>query len=363
MRSTSTGSIRMWCRSRSRTVLSVRARPGAGDPATAPPEPDDVEISRLAKLGTLEYERERKAAAERLDIRASILDRLVAAERETSGDDRQGRALILPEPAPWPEPIEGTDLLDALSAAVRGHVVMADHAADTAALWAVHTYLLDRIGISPRLAITSPAPGCGKTTALDVLARLVWRPLPTANTTASAVFRVVEMQRPTLLIDEADTFLRENEELRGILNSGHRQGGSVIRTVGEDFEPRTFSTFSACAIALIGKLPTTLADRSVPIELRRRRPDEPVEPFRFDRTSPPRSPRSQGGALGGRSCAASGRGPGHAGRYFQPGRGQLAPTRRHRGRSRRRMAGPRSQRGPSRWGHGWRRPIRRRCAC
>jgi len=88
-----------------------------------------------------------------------------------------------------------------------------------------------------------------------------------------------------LLIDEADTFLPENEELRGILNSGHRQGGAVIRTVGEDFEPRSFSTYSACAIALIGRLPATLADRSVPIELRRRRADETIEAFRFDRTA------------------------------------------------------------------------------
>src|SRR4029077_15775461 len=70
----------------------------------------------------------------------------------------------------------------------------------------------------------------------------------------------------------------------GILNSGHRQGGSVIRTVGEDFEPRSFSTYSASAIALIGKLPATLTDRSVPIELRRRRPDEPIQAFRFDQT-------------------------------------------------------------------------------
>jgi hypothetical protein len=92
------------------------------------------------------------------------------------------------------------------------------------------------------------------------------------------------MQAPTLLIDEADTVLPENEELRGILNSGHRRGGCVIRTVGEEFEPRSFSTYSACAIALIGKLPATVADRSVSIELRRRRSDEPIEPFRFERT-------------------------------------------------------------------------------
>jgi putative DNA primase/helicase len=243
----------------------------------------DTEITRLAKLSPFDYERERKAAAKRLNVRATMLDRLVEAERSFASDGKQGRTLILPEPEPWPDPVNGADLLDELAAVIRRHVVMPDHAADASALWVAHTYLLDLSGISPRLAITSPEKGCGKTTALDVLARLVWRPLQTANATASAIFRVVEMQRQTLLMDEADTFLPENDELRGILNSGHRQGGSVVRTVGEAFEPRSFSTYAACAVALIGKLPGTLADRSVPIELRRRRPDEPVEAFRFDR--------------------------------------------------------------------------------
>ncbi|HZR62653.1 MAG TPA: DUF3631 domain-containing protein, partial [Xanthobacteraceae bacterium] len=246
---------------------------------------DDDEIRRLAKLSVIEYERERKSAAERLNVRAAILDRLVGAERDKLNDDgKQGHALTLPEPEPWPESVNGAELLTALATSIRRHVVMFDHAADTAALWVVHTQLLDCSGISPRLAITSPEKGCGKTTALDVVSRLVRRPLSTANASAAAIFRVVELQRPTLLIDEADTFLPENEELRGILNSGHRQGGSVIRTVGEEFEPRSFSTYSACAIALIGRLPATLADRSVPIELRRRRADEAIEPFRFDRT-------------------------------------------------------------------------------
>jgi hypothetical protein len=160
---------------------------------------------------------------------------------------------------------------------------MSDHATDTVALWVVHTYLLDSFAISPRLAVTSPEKGCGKTTVLDLLSQLVWRPLSTANASAAAIFRVVEMTQPTLLIDEADTFLMERQDLRGVLNSGHRLGGSVIRTVGDEFEPRSFSTYSACAIAMIGKLPATLADRSVPIELRRRRSDEPIEPFRLDR--------------------------------------------------------------------------------
>ena len=85
------------------------------------------------------------------------------------------------------------------------------------------------------------------------------------------------------MIDEADSFLSGNEELRGILNSGHRRGGAVLRNVGDDHEPHSFSTFSACAIALIGRLPGTLADRAVPIDLVRRKADEAIEPFRFDR--------------------------------------------------------------------------------
>jgi hypothetical protein len=92
------------------------------------------------------------------------------------------------------------------------------------------------------------------------------------------------MARPTLLLDEGDTFLPQNEELRGILNSGHRRGGAVLRIVGDDHEPRQFTTYAPCAIAMIGKLPGTLADRSIAIELQRRLVDEPVEPFRFDQT-------------------------------------------------------------------------------
>jgi hypothetical protein len=98
------------------------------------------------------------------------------------------------------------------------------------------------------------------------------------------VFRVVEVARPTLLVDEADTFLPGNDELRGVLNSGHRRGGSVIRVVGEAMEVREFSTFAPAAIAMIGHLPGTLADRSIAISLKRKRADEPVDSFRYDRT-------------------------------------------------------------------------------
>jgi hypothetical protein len=86
------------------------------------------------------------------------------------------------------------------------------NSAETLALGVMHTHCLDCFAYSPRAAITSPAKGCGKTTLLDVLERLVSRPLSTANATVSAIFRIVEQARPTLPIDEADTFLKENNE-------------------------------------------------------------------------------------------------------------------------------------------------------
>jgi putative DNA primase/helicase len=124
--------------------------------------------------------------------------------------------------------------------------------------------------------------GSGKTTLLDVLGRLVPRSLRTLNVTPAAVFRMIETYHPTILIDEADTFLYDAEGLRGVLD-GNRKGDTVIRTVGDNFEPRAFATFCACVISLIGSLPDTLHDRSIVIDLRRRLLKEKITPFRLDR--------------------------------------------------------------------------------
>ena len=183
----------------------------------------------------------------------------------------------------WHEPINGADLLDDICNAVKCYLVLPEGSAEVLALWAIHTHALECFGHSPRLAITSPEKQCGKTTTLDVLGELVARPLPTSNATTAAIFRTIEIAKPTLLIDEADTFLGENEGLRGVLNSGHRRGGQILRTVGDDHEPRQFATWAPAAIAMIGRLPDTLEDRSVSIALRRRRPTEKVQQFRSDR--------------------------------------------------------------------------------
>ena len=92
---------------------------------------------------------------------------------------------------------------------------------------------------------------------------------------------MIEAYTPTLMIDEADTFLKDNEELRGVINSGHtRQSAYVIRNVGDDHEPKLFSTWGAKAISGIGSMPDTLMDRAILLTLRRKLKHEKVERLR-----------------------------------------------------------------------------------
>jgi len=205
-------------------------------------------------------------------------------QADTVEDAGAGSRITLADPEPWPEPVDGADLLAKLVRTFCRFLGLPEWAPVALALWTLHAHAHDASDVSPLLALTSPEKRCGKTTALHVLWALVPRPLPASNVTAAALYRAVERFRPTLLVDEADTFLRDREELRGVLNGGHsRAMAGVVRTVGDDHEARVFSTWAPKAVALIGDLPDTLADRSVIVPMRRRHPDEEVERLRLDR--------------------------------------------------------------------------------
>jgi uncharacterized protein DUF3631 len=103
--------------------------------------------------------------------------------------------------------------------------------------------------------------------------------------TPAALIRTVDAERPTLLLDETDASFNGSKEmaetLRGILNSGFRSRGNFRKCVGEgaNMTVRSYSTFGAKALAGIGRLPDTIADRSIPIRLRRRAPGEKIQEF------------------------------------------------------------------------------------
>ena len=246
------------------------------------PEPDlNAEIERLSKLSALEYDRERTEAAKALKVRPATLDAEIKQARQAKRSNDEPGALDFEDVEPWPDPVNGAALLDDLVEIVKRHTITAEHVPQTVALWIAFSYLIDVVRVAPILAITSPEKRCGKTTLLALLVVLVRKALPAANITPAAVFRAIELWRPTLAIDEADTFIKASDELRGVVNSGHtRASAFVIRTVGDDHEPRKFSTWGAKAIAMIGRLPDTLADRSIPVEMRRKLPGEKVDRLR-----------------------------------------------------------------------------------
>lgn len=248
-------------------------------------EAETALLDELAGLSPILYARRRNAAAEKLGIGGPALDREIALRRPHNGGDAgQGRALDLFEPELWPDPVDGDVLLDQIIETFQRFLILPEHAAEAMALWVVFAHAIDAADVAPRLALTSPVKRCAKTTALNVIGRLVPRALPASNISPAAVFRAIEAARPTLLIDEADTFLKTSDELRGVLNSGHsRDSASVVRVVGDNLEVRQFSTWAAIAVALIGKLPDTLEDRSIAIEMKRKKPGEIVEKFRRNR--------------------------------------------------------------------------------
>ena len=202
-------------------------------------------------------------------------------------DDEAGKTdIIPPEPKQWPERVDGDDLMRATVALMRKYIVADESSLVATSLWVIGTYLFQEFVIFPRLAVTSPEKRCGKTTFLDVVAGLVNRPLLAANITAPALFRTIEALRPTLIIDEADRFLKGNQELIGILNAGHRRGQNIVRLVEEKkgkYKPQAFNVYAPVVVAGIGDMPSTLADRSVPIQLRRKLKAEMVATLRLDR--------------------------------------------------------------------------------
>jgi len=248
---------------------------------TATPDESLAEtVRRLAELPPLEYDQVRAKEAERLGARTTTLDAEVkAARKETRSDDG-----MFPEVDQWPESVPGGALLDEIAATFRRYVILPKFADVVAALWILNTYVHDASYHSPMIVLTSPEKRCGKTTALTVFMALCNKPLPASNVSGAVVFRAIEQWHPTLLIDEVDSFLADKEDLRGVINSGHTKASAyALRCVGDNNEPKRFSTWCPKILSGIGKVSDTLEDRSILFPLRRKLSDEKVARLRLDR--------------------------------------------------------------------------------
>ena len=210
-----------------------------------------------------------------------------------------------PVAEPWPESDElvhgvdqfnlgnqddGAVVLDDVEHYLSRFVVYpSEHERRAHVLWIVHCWLMDYWESTPRIAFLSPEPGSGKSRALEVTEPLVPRPVHAVNTTPAYLFRKVsdEAGPPTILYDEIDTVFgpkaKDNEDIRGMLNAGHRKGATAGRCVmrGKVVETEELPAYCAVALAGLDDLPDTIMTRSVVVRMKRRSPGEKVEPWRL----------------------------------------------------------------------------------
>ena len=212
--------------------------------------------------------------------------------------------LITDDGLPITDP--GSALLTDLRDLINRYVVLPPMAAEALALWIVHTYAFTLRQVTTYIGVVSPEKRCGKTTLLELLGSLAHEATAAANISPSALFRVIEEEQPTLIIDEADTFLAGRDEMAGILNAGYRKGNSYVVRVaeGKSRKPVTpvsrpansnsgqkalnpersglirYSCWCPKVMAAIGRLPETLADRCIVITMQRKMPGEKCERLR-----------------------------------------------------------------------------------
>jgi len=161
-----------------------------------------------------------------------------------------------------------------------------DTDADVLAVWTAMTYVMDHLEIAPMLYINSPVAQCGKSTVLKLLSAFCNNSRMVSKISPAAIYRIIERDQPTLLFDEADRFLRGNNDRNGIINAGHARFEATViinkKLPDGNYEPVEFPVWCAKAIAGLGKQEDTLTSRSIVISLRRKLISEIVKPIRFN---------------------------------------------------------------------------------
>jgi hypothetical protein len=175
------------------------------------------------------------------------------------------------------------DVIDGVESLIRRFCILPDAAYLPLATWGVATHVPDAFDAFPYIALLSPTKRCGKTRVLEVLELLCARPRLVTTISPASLFRMME-EMPTLLNDEVEALRNKrpsdtSQAVLAILNAGHRKGATVTRCEPPNWEVRHFKVYGPKVFAAIGRLPDTLADRSLCITMQRKTKAQTVDRF------------------------------------------------------------------------------------
>jgi len=239
---------------------------------------DEISV-RLAKMPLEKFAAEIPKWQEYFGLNKQQLTEEVA---RTRGQNEQGNPSALSQLEPWPDPVDGAELLNQLVSECCRFLVLPDHGDVMLAAWTLHTYCFEQFDYSPILHVTSPTKQCAKSRVLEVLAKLAHNPKSSSNMTAATMFRTIETRKPTLLLDEMDRSPKDKKEMITIvLNAGFHRDGKVDRCEGDEHKVKTFGVYCPKALAGIGDYTTdTVTDRSIQLSMQKKLKSQEVEKFR-----------------------------------------------------------------------------------
>ncbi|PWT80404.1 MAG: hypothetical protein C5B58_11730 [Acidobacteria bacterium] len=233
------------------------------------------EIHHIAE-GPVEREVLIKKVAKRLGVSKQTFNKHQDGEKSASDTLK-----IPPTAAPSEEAVTSGAVLDEICETIGRFVWIKTSQRRAVALWIVLTYLHDAVDILPILLITSPEEECGKSTLLKLVLYLSNRSVPASNVSSASIYRVIKDDCPTLVLDEADTYMKEDEALRGVIDSGHERAlAYTLRVINDKGDVGQFSTWCPKAIAMIGLPKKTIISRSIHIRMDRKGKDIKTEKIR-----------------------------------------------------------------------------------
>lgn len=166
-------------------------------------------------------------------------------------------------------------LFDAIAEQYRYYIDFGDaRIAKYMACWVIGTYFHRLFSSYPYIHLNGTMES-GKSKTLMVTAQLAFNGQLTVNSTASYIIRTIHDNHSTCCIDEIENIQRAKDDnslaVIGMYNAGYKRGSFVGKAEqsgrNSTWEPKRYEAYSPKIFASINGLESSLASRTVPIEM------------------------------------------------------------------------------------------------